>query len=479
MSKILCPLNAAAKEHGTLPAIISGDRIVSYAEYDQMVASVAVRLSATDITPGQRIAIVSNNSWEHIILLIAILRLGAVACPINPRFPRESILSILRRNLCSTLVDPQDLLSLSSSGDIRKLDLAALFGISQAESVTGETAVDLEADATIILTSGTSSGPKAALHSYGNHYYSALGSNNNIAIQPSDRWLMSLPLFHVGGLSIVFRMLLGGGVVVIPEAKEDIWESFDKYNITHASLVSTQLYRLLNEELAPQTVRRLKAVLVGGGPVSSSLIAKAYEAGLLIHTTYGSTEMASQVTTTAANDSRECFFTCGRTLDHRSLKIDNGEILVRGETLFKGYVEGEKTTSPVDQEGWFRTGDLGQMDDDGYLTFLGRKDNMFISGGENICPEEIEGMLCLLSGISQALVVPIQDKEFGFRPVAFLRAKGNKSVHQKRIISSLERHLPRFKIPVAFHKWSEEADTDGIKPDRQYLAQLAEKLTRQ
>jgi O-succinylbenzoic acid--CoA ligase len=274
-------------------------------------------------------------------------------------------------------------------------------------------------------------------------------------------------------------MLLGGGTVVIPESKEDINTTVEQYGITHVSLVSTQLYRWLNRGVSKKATSTLKAVLVGGGPVPASLVSKASQAGLPLFTTYGSTEMACQVTTTAPKDPEDRLFTAGKLLDFRSLKIDEGEILVRGKTLFKGYVSEGKTTLPVDNEGWFRTGDVGELNGEGYLAFLGRKDNMFISGGENIHPETIERQLCLVPRIAEAVVVPIEDNEFGFRPVAFVKTLGNKALDQKGLAADLEQQLPRFKIPVAFYEWPKEEDKGRIKPDRSYLRRMAESWQRE
>jgi O-succinylbenzoic acid--CoA ligase len=289
---------------------------------------------------------------------------------------------------------------------------------------------------------------------------------------------LSLPLYHVGGLGIVFRMLLGGGTVVIPECKEDMDTTVARYGITHVSLVSTQLYRWLAQGVSKKTTSTLKAVLVGGGPVPASLVKRASQAGLPLFTTYGSTEMASQITTTAPKDPGNRLFTSGKLLEFRNLKVDAGEILVKGKTLFKGYVSQGKVTLPVDNEGWFRTGDMGALDGKSYLAFRGRKDNMFISGGENITPEEIEMQLCLIPRIARALVVPIKDNEFGFRPVAFVKTLGNKSLDHEALAADLEKHLPRFKVPLAFYEWPKEEDQGGIKPDRSYLRRLAESWQR-
>ncbi len=511
-TSIQCPLNSAAERYENLPALIAGDRVISYGEYERVVGSTAVRLKRMRVAKGSRVAIISNNRWEYPVLLFALLRLGAVACPANPRFPEESILTLLRKIDCITVMDPLNKLTNVTSDGLRGIGLDVIVtptpvsSTGQAlpspvkpalarhdretlsrsltrsgpggEDLEGGVLTDLNHDATIIFTSGTSARPKAVVHSLGNHHYSALGSNRNIPVQPGDRWLLSLPLYHVGGLGILFRTLLGGGAVVIPGEKESIAESIEKHDVTHLSLVSTQLYRLLNDGLTLQRIKRLKAVLVGGSAVPTSLIARAHEAGLPLYTTYGLTEMASQVTTTAPQEPSDRLLTSGKVLDYRSLNVSDGEILVKGETLFKGYVQGRTTTLPVDDEGWFRTGDLGRLDSDGYLKFLGRKDNMFVSGGENIHPEEIEGVLSLFDEISEAIVVPIEDKEFGFRPVAFIRTRNGTQIDERDVVSRLEHSVPRFKIPVSFYEWPDKAGESRLKPDRRYLAKLAQKLRK-
>ena len=160
-------------------------------------------------------------------------------------------------------------------------------------------------------------------------------------------------------------------------------------------------------------------------------------------------------------------------MPNREVSIsESGEILVRGETLFVGYVEGEELDRPLDEEGWFHTGDLGELDEDGYLRVGGRMDYLFISGGENVQPEEIEETLCRLEGVDEAVVVPVPDEEFGARPVAFVRATGRVS---EELAQELEPVLPRFKIPISFHPWPEEARR-GMKVDRAALVERARRL---
>jgi len=160
-------------------------------------------------------------------------------------------------------------------------------------------------------------------------------------------------------------------------------------------------------------------------------------------------------------------------LPKRDISIsERGEILVRGETLFAGYAEGEELVRPVDAEGWFHTRDLGELDESGYLRVRGRIDNLFISGGENIQPEEIEAALCRLERVDEAVVVPVPEEEFGARPVAFVRINDGESGDLAR---ELESVLPRFKTPISFHPWPEEARR-GMKVDRMALGERARRM---
>ena len=306
-----------------------------------------------------------------------------------------------------------------------------------------------------MFTSGSSADPKAVVHTFGNHYYSALGANEHIELQSEDRWLLSLPLHHVGGLSIFFRVLLAGATIVIPDKQESISDAVSRYGVTHLSVVPTQIFRLL-EQNSGKDLTSLKAILVGGAPISDSLLQRAVEKGWPIYTTYGLTEMASQVAT--SSKAKEVSLDEGaKVLEHREIKInDDGEILVRGKTLFKGYVQGEKIKAPFDAQGWFATGDLGALNKEGKLTVTGRKDNMFISGGENIAPAEIEKYLCQLEGVEAAKVMSEKDPEFGCRPIAFIKLKSGHKWEAGQIQEALEPYLPKFKIPKKFYDWSKK-----------------------
>ncbi len=478
MKKIPFPLQTTAEKYGDQPALISDERTITYAECYRLVNAAAGNLIQRRIEREDRLGIVANNSIEYILLLMALMQIGAIACPISPRFPKKTIAAMLDKIDCTKMVagpyykaDPDK---------CTNIELSPLWNhpkISTNRPKPPE--LDLDQDATIMFTSGSSAVPKAVLHTFAHHYYSALGANKNMPLQPGDRWLLSLPLYHVGGLGILFRTLLSGAAMVVPTANALPAKAIKRHQVTHVSLVPTQLKSLLEETAKDKAANCLRSILLGGSLIPQKLIIQADQKGLNLYTTYGLTETASQVTTTASGDAPEKLFTAGRILAHREIKISKeGEILVRGKTRFKGYIEKDALITPFDADGWFGTSDLGNIDQDGYLTVAGRKDNLFISGGENIQPEEIEGVLARLPNIEDVMVVPVKNDKYGHRPIAFVKLKQKQKIDIAEIIPFLEKYLPRFKIPDRLYEWPDSVDQGALKPNRRYFADLAAKLNK-
>ena len=471
-----CPLRSAARRSPEAPAIVGAGGTLTFVELDQRVSVAAARIGDLSLGAGDRVALYLPKDEGYLVLLLALIRAGCVACLLSTRLPPRGAAPLPERIGCCALI--------SSSGEI--LEMTGVRVLRPEDVLSGEVARDLpqsveelwlapDLPATVVFTSGSAGAPKAALHTLGNHYFSAEGSNANITPAPGDRWLHSLPLYHVGGLSILFRCLLAGATVVLPEAGAPLGGAIADRGATHVSLVSTQLLRLLREEGFEG--HRLKAILLGGGPIPASLLDEAAGRGLPIHTSYGLTEMSSQVTTTPPGASRKELRTSGRPLPHREVTLSGeGEILVRGETLFAGYVEGGAVDRPLDADGWFHTGDLGDLDASGSLRVQGRKDNLFVSGGENIQPEEVEEVLSGLEGVEETVVVPVPDPEFGERPVAFVRIPDG-IVEPETMKRALEKVLPRFKIPVSLYPWPDEASSAGMKVDRAFFRGRARRLS--
>lgn len=474
MSKNSLSLIDIIKKYEQAPALICDKKSYSYLEYGQLVENAVNRLKANGIKKNDRVALLSDNSCYYPPVLISLFQIGAVAVPINRRLPVGNISSFLKKINCSKLIVDGN--NLHSFQKMQIIELEKLFYTNRNRPFNLiKFPLSLQQDATIIYTSGSSGEPKAALHSLGNHHYSAIGSNLNISLSKGDRWLLSLPLYHIAGLAILFRTLISGASIVIQDSRLSITENIERFKVTHISLVSTQLYRLLQDEYSIKTLRSLKVILLGGGRISESLLKKSIENGLSIYTTYGSTELASQVCTTGNGGTLDLLQTAGKILKYRQMKLAaDGEILLKGKTLFKGYVEAGGINVNRKDNGWFKTGDIGKIDNNGNLSIIGRKDNMFISGGENIHPEEVEQCLLQLPQVEKAIVVSVSDDEFGERPVAFIKSTGNQTTDISKIIKQLEEKIPSFKLPDYFLPWPETEE--NLKPDRLLFKKIAKKM---
>ena len=463
------PLAAVARSAPDAPAILGPAGRMTCGELDGRVSDAAGRIIGEGCEPGDRVALRLEKDERYVVLFLAVLRAGCVACPISTRVPPEGVASLLRLAGCSALISDHDLPpAITDLLPVLRPE-QALTPVPAGVTAAGPTTVHPDRPATVVFTSGSTGVPKAALHTFGNHYYSALGSGANIPLGPGDRWLHSLPLYHVGGLSIIFRCLLAGATIALPEPESSLGEAIVRRGATHVSLVATQLQRLLQEDANLEAVR---AILLGGGPVPETLIDEALDRRLPIHTSYGLTETTSQATTTPPDATRETLHTSGRALPHREVAVvEDGEILVRGETLFAGYIRGGVVDRPLDEGGWFHTKDLGELDYAGRLRVTGRRDNQFVSGGENVQPEEIEAALCRIEGVEEAVVIPVPDREFGERPIAYVRASSARPAQGWE--KTLEQVLPRFKIPIAFYDWPESSGPEGMKVDRAAFRKLA------
>jgi O-succinylbenzoic acid--CoA ligase len=446
-------------------SIIWGTRQIRNQQLSLYLACAVKQLKGMGIKAFDRIAICDENSVEYVILLLALWQIKAVAVPISPRWPDKTINSYAAKI---------NVRRLFRSLDIKR---AVCFDARQQLEAGGRKDLDLEQEATIIATSGTSGEAKAAAHTWGDHFYSAMGSNEIIPLTSSDRWLLSLPLYHISGIAITVRCLLSGaGLVIVTDG--DLIAAVERSKVTHVSLVSTQLQRLLADEKNHALLRSLKVILLGGSAMPQMLIEQSVKLGLNIYLSYGLTEMSSQVATGKVIEANKA---CAKVLPYRQISIlplsslsfprkresiEEGEILVRGEVLFKGYVTGSRLPMPIREDDfWFHTGDMGQLDKEGCLTVIGRRDNMFISGGENIYPEEIEKELLNIKGIQEAIVVAKEDKVFGQRPIAFIKF-GGEPLTEEHLIRCLRAALPRFKVPIAFFPWPQNLMSQGIKITR-------------
>jgi len=470
------------------PALIWRNGEITYHQYFQYIKYVSSILKREGIQSGSKVVVISEINHHFPILFFAVLISGGTVIPINPKFPVKKIHTLIKEIDCDLVISFDESFSPDPKNMIALLSGNSIFEIFSEKNISDDIpSLTFEKNATIVFTSGTLGNPRGVLHTIGNHYFSAIGSNQNIALDQTDCWLITLPFYHIAGIAILFRTLIAGAACFIPDNAKDFSYCLKNNNVTHLSLVSTQLRRWLanNTEIDSasshesrdainhvSTLKSLKAILLGGSQIPLNLIEQALQRELPVFTSYGSTEMSSQITTTSGEDLAKNPASSGKILSHRELKIDNnGEILVRGKTLAQGYFFGEDIINFVDTYGWFHTGDLGLFDDNKNLVVTGRRDNMFVSGGENIHPEEIERHLQIMKNISEVCVVDVPDAEYGARPVAFIRMNSNYKIDEPQIRRYLEDKIEGYKIPQRFLNWPE--DLDKVKRDRGYLRELA------
>ena len=462
-----CPLRSAAQRWGDAPAWLDGSSRYSWSDWDLSADRMARALDAHPLSAGDRVAIQCGNSFEMATLFFAGWRRGLVMCPISTRLP-----SATTRALCETVHAKALITDGQASSPADAIPLHTLIGDTSQDASAVHAPTSDEHLATILFTSGSTGLPKAICHRLSSHLSSAAASNENLPFGPEHRWMLSLSLCHVGGLAILLRAALGGGAVVAPPHGLSIDHAVPQYAITHLSVVATQLSRLVSA--LPTAPAHLEAVLAGGGPFPEALLREAYEGGYPLLTTYGATETGSQVCTTAPHAPLEHLSSAGAPLHGWEVRVGaDEEIQVRGPALLAGkWVDG--TLQPaVREDGWYGTGDVGRFTDDGRLVIAGRIDQMFISGGENIHPEEIERVLLAFPNVAQTLVVPVPDSAYGERPVAFIRWLAGARADEQDLRSWAERHLPRFKLPTLYLSWPEDLRDTDWKISRADFAQRA------
>lgn len=454
---MLCPIDLAARKNPKQTAIVDGRQALSYGWLNQQVNLAAGQLYRRRISRGTRVGLTMAKEVGHIITLFALFRCQAVAVLFNSRQPLPEHRRQLKQAGVKILVSAWK----KNSADRSSAQSPFSYHLSPRQ------------DATILFTSGSTHEPKAVLHTLGSHRASAQNVIQSLRINSTSRWMLALPLHHVGGLSILFRMFMAGGTVILCREQQHLRADLRRSKTTHVSLVTTQLKRLLDRNMRGSDVPALKAIILGGSPVPHELLKKALTHRLPVRLTYGMTETASQIALSKIIKHR-CDFSKAKLLPGVHWKIGKeGEIGVRGACVMRGYIRHGKL-QPNKQ--WFLTGDLGKVTAGGELSILGRRDNMFISGGENIHPEEIEHYLLLARGIEKAVVVPQPDSEFGFRPVAFIKTTREYTINKNKIEEELVKNLPKFKKPITYLAWPTHLEKSSLKLQRRqfknYLATL-------
>ena len=413
--------------------------------YSELVSFLSSRLTGFSFDATRPFATWAAPDFSHATLLLALLARDCLLAPLSPRLPEPEALKRAEWIGAGGFWKAEEFSTLSPRS--RQIRTASA--------------------GTLLFTSGSTGEPRAVWHDLESHIANALGAGEMMPLRPGCAWLLSLPLNHVSGFSILIRCLLAGATVVFPDQNSPFKNQIEDSTLTHASVVGVQLRRLLSDEAS---FSHFQAVLLGGGPVDQGLVSDALEAGVPLHITYGMTETASQTTTSDRLHSVPHSIHAGKALPGRELRISSdGEIQVRGAILPRAIFSGGELREALTCDGWFSTGDAGSFDAAGNLVVSGRRSRMFISGGENICPEIIETLLASFPQVQRVVVVGVPNEEFGARPVAFVAGDASPD----RVKEFLKARLEGFYVPDAFLPWPSEVSPDDAKVNFDFFSRLA------
>lgn len=452
-----------------LKSIIQSDTSISYKELFKKANQIAFALSKEGINKTDYVALLINDQLEFITSVIALWYLGAVPVPLNTKLLDEEIYSIVDEHNFKFLVTDSrknfgvsfESLSLGGKREIKNVShkdtksqsflIINLSNLTLAfRSVSTYPIPDINNDAVVIFTSGSSGRPKGVVHTFSSLINSIEYGNEILNHKENDRWLASLPFYHIGGFQIICRSLFYGCSIIIPESLQTnhLADAVLKHKPTYLSLVSTQLDRLINQKIIPD--KSLKVSLIGGGFVDDELMFEADKLGWKPYRVYGSTETASMITAISANEIKSKPQSAGKPFNDVEIILSNeSEILIKSKSLFKKYLNDENETNLKLRNNFYHSGDLGFIDDDGYLFIEARRNDLIVTGGENVNPFEVEKSLLELSYIKEACVFPKQNKIWG-QIVAAAVVCTESSVEEKTIKEFLKQKLAGYKIPKQF-----------------------------
>ncbi len=475
------------------PALFAPGVTWSFAELSQRADDLATRLVALGLRPGDRLAILAANCADYVALVHAAPRCGAVLVPLNTRLSPAELVFQAADSAAQLILTDTPNLGLAAqipSPALGILSFDELWPSPPAPLPAGEglgvraeqQSINLESPHAIIYTSGTTGAPKGAMLSYGNHWWSATASALNLGLHEDDRWLAVLPLFHVGGLSILLRGAIYGIPVVLHERFDPVAvnAAIDDQGVTIISVVAATLQRMLDARGNTPYPPHFRCALLGGGPAPRPLLERCANLGVPVVQTYGLTESASQAVTLAPADALRKLGSAGQPLLPVGLRIDVngreatpgevGEILLSGPTITNGYVGNPEASAAALRDGWLHTGDLGHRDAEGYLYVADRRSDLIISGGENIYPAEVEAALLAHPAVAEAGVIGLPDEHWGQVPIAavVLRSPATEAA----ILTDLRGRLATYKLPRRIIVLSELPRTASGKLQRRLLREI-------
>lgn len=453
------------KKNGlSLSDMFSSDRVFFRSNHEEITfvefwqeCLILINSLSSKVQDHQRVALSVSDSKYYLKLIFSLWALGKSTVLLSSKMPDSEISNKMEQTKTSLLMDDDFLNNLVES-----------------KSSFVEKSISIHSESLIVFTSGSSGGSKGVRLSLKNLLASALGTIHAYKLNQDDSWLLSLPLHHVGGLLIPIRTALVKASI-INSNPGNLLLDIENFSPSFMSLVSTQLQRLVNTPNMLNHLKTAKAIILGGGPCGESLLKQCESHQLKMANSYGQTETAAQVCSTSLTSKFEDLKSVGKPLLFRKIEIINNNIEVSGDTVSLGYINNGVEENFTDNK--ILTTDMAKYDESNNLIIQGRSDQIFMSGGENINPNEIELIIKQYKGIQDAIVVPTKNSEFGLVPYAFISYIDDIDTDDlKRFIKS---KTSSFKCPKAFFNLDHLSDIDpsiSIKYKRSDLKSYANKL---
>jgi len=476
-------LSTRARVTPTIEALydVANDRRFSYAELNRETNKVAHGLLAAGVGKGDRVGLLMMNSHEFITGFFAVAKIGAVIVPLNWRLVPDEMEFILKDSGATALLAGEEFApataELQGRGDKTDVRLWVHAGSTDNQPGFAVNFEDLKSQMPdtdppvtahsgdllyIMYTSGTTGLPKGVMHSHDTQMGALFTLMVSTDFAYGDRYLNPMPLFHVGALTPAIAVAFGGMTQVLMRTFDPVkaWELVTAERINHALLVPAMLnfMRLVYDPSAHRhdTVRWF---LSGAAPVPVALIEEYAKLGIDIHQVYGLTETCGPGCITSPEDALRKAGSTGKPYFFTQMKVvrpdgtecavnEAGEVLLAGDHIMLGYWNRPDATAETLQDGWLRTGDVGIVDDEGFLYIQDRLKDMIISGGENVYPAEVENVILGHELVADVAVIGIPSDKWGESPLAVVVRK-DESLTETDVIAFCEGKLARYKMPVA------------------------------
>lgn len=450
------------------PAVYFQEQTLTFKELYERSVKTAGQLQKLGIEHGQFAAVLLKNHLDTVVILFALQLLGVKTVVLNIRLTPVELLWQLKDSKASTLIledsfsDLEDLFTLKLPS-LKAIPKTALFA---AELMNPELQdeINLNEICSIMYTSGTTGNPKGVIQTYGNHWWSAVGSALNLGLTDQDCWLCTVPLFHISGFSILMRSMIYGMPIVLHEKfdEEQAIRDMEEKRVTIMSVVGTMLTRIVDTLKDRKLPKEFRCMLLGGGPAPLPLLKACVEKQIPVFQTYGMTETSSQIVTLSPEYSLNKLGSAGKPLFPSEIRIERadgslaqpgeaGEIVVKGPNVTSGYLNRQDATEEKIRHGWLYTGDIGCLDEDGFLFVLDRRADLIISGGENIYPAEIEAVLLAHPAVLEAGVTGLDDENWGQVPAAFIVTRTGERVPPDELQQFCLKRLAKYKVPKTFY----------------------------